>query len=270
MPRITAASLCSPLVDESRGPQLAQATTEALASALAPVFDLRKRYESLLGPLRLGSTAEADNHHPLGELVWVQALQLWVVAADHAIAWHDLLTRAGLQPFRAHGTLLRGCLESAVVCRWLVDPSADQNTRLGRAVGLQLDDFVERGKFEAATGSADREPVGSAARAKERVAELRKDAEDAGVKPIKPMGYVDLFDRYSVGGWLYRLLSAFAHGKQWALLASDRSRLRSVGGFIQGQVTASDDVSIAATRFGMDALEAGLADLERYYVSTGT
>jgi hypothetical protein len=81
------------------------------------------------------------------------------------VIWQRLLT-GGWQPFAAHMTLIRGAMEGAVACRWLIDPWQDSAERIRRGVALLLDDCGNRRDFERDFGidpAAIKPPAKSAA-----------------------------------------------------------------------------------------------------------
>lgn len=149
------------------------------------------------------------------------------VGMDHAEAWRLLAAGEDLPTF-AHFTLLRSVAEGAVIARWLVDKAVDSDERLRRGWGAQLADLEERRRMEdLATRDGLELPRGQGLLARERITDLEKEAKDARISPRKPLGITDLFARYATppkadlfgaGEALYRMLSAIAHGKQWALL----------------------------------------------------
>lgn len=244
--------------------------TAQLVRHLAEVEPLRERYGVLIRKEPApGSPASADLAGPryVADLPWVLSTQAWVVASDHALTWHALLTEAHAQPMRAHGTLLRGVIENAVITRYLVDPAADQGERFRRAAAFQLLDHRERAKFERSTGIdtvAARPPAKHAAdRAKDLIAEMHR----LGIAKVEPPKYTTLCGRYSAGEWIYQLLSAFAHGKPWALMVSELSEVVDVPDrpwSRGGLVTANDTLSLSATVHAMKALKEALSDLYRY------
>lgn len=150
---------------------------------------------------------------------------------DHGHAWRLLIEGDDLPTF-AHFTILRSVGEAAVTARWLVDEAADAQERARRAWGAQQQDLVERGRMEdLITRDGFDLPRGQGLLAKERMADLDAEARHAGVIPRKPLGVTDLFARYATppdadllgtGEALYRLLSAIAHGKPWALVPMAR------------------------------------------------
>jgi hypothetical protein len=91
---------------------------------------------------------------------------------------------------------------------------------------------------------------------------LREDGGEVRVCTIEAAygpGYSDVT-------WLYRLAIAFAHGKPWALHATSMGPDVPSGtaGVLHGTVAASDLVVIGTTLRVTDAVEAAVADLERY------
>ena len=100
--------------------------TAELRTMLGVVPVLRERQETVVraNSKARGSPADLDGQHRLGRFVWEIASQSLGVAGDHLEAWRRLIEEAHTQPGWAHMTLLRGAIESASLCRWLIDPTA--------------------------------------------------------------------------------------------------------------------------------------------------
>jgi hypothetical protein len=236
-------------------------TTALVRKLLAEVPALRRRDEAVVranakGP---GSPAELDGRHELG------------VAGDHLETWRLLIEDAHRQPGWAHLTLLRGAIENASFCRWLVEPTATSFERVRRGVAAQLNDWDERRKFEVAS-RADRLPrTGEGRTGRERVDELLGLRRAHGVAELQVPDFITLCATYAVAGDLggnavYGLASAFAHGKQWTLLVSESELPEGAHPNEPGprRVAASDVVSVGVTRCAVRTFEAAVADFERY------
>jgi hypothetical protein len=239
---------------------------------LALVDDLWRRTEAAArGPIRSHSLATADDALPNARFVPLYATQALLTALDHLLAWRELIER-GHVPIEAHMTLLRGALEGAVRCRWHVEARVHPGTRVGRGIAARRDDQHERRLFEASRESRARssELAGSKT-AVERLAEL--DDPDAVVARttagIRSVGYADttsLMTKYRLERW-YRLASAAAHGKEWALMATQLEPSIDVAmrpGIGAGMVSARDDVVLAFTSTTVRAVAQAVADLEHY------
>jgi hypothetical protein len=169
-------------------------------------------------------------------------------------------------------TLLRGSLEGSVLCRWLLDPAISGEERLRRGAGAQLDDYRERGKFERLRP----DPVAEGGMsAKQRIDELEHELKRRGLKAVQLLGPTELCARYALGStelgdgeFVYRLLSAFAHAKQWAIMpASDYAEHGPMGdlpGVELLAVRASHQVAGALTSIAMDTLRAAMDELFGY------
>ena len=247
--------------------------TALLRKLLAEVPGLNRRGEAIVranakGP---GSLAELDGEHRLGRYVWELAPASLGVAGDHLETWRRLVEDAHTQPGWAHVTLLRGAIENAAFCRWLVEAAATSAERVRRGVAAQLKDWDERRKFEEASG-ADRLPrTGEARTGRERVDELRRLRLAHGVTELQVPDFIKLCGTYAIaedlgGNALYRLASAFAHGKQWTLLVSESELPDGANPNEPGprRVTASDLVSAGVTLCAIRTFEAAVADFEHY------
>ena len=239
---------------------------DGLGDCLRHIPPMRDMHESLIkaGPAS-GSPAAIEVARPAGNNVWTLANQAWANASEHLLVWGHLLFDAEIHPRNAHATLLRSGLEGAVTARWLVDPKANGDERIARAVGLLLEDFDQRRKFENAVGAMA--PTHGGMLAVGRIDELKQEAAAAGIVPGRVPTMVERFDVYSEGNWLYRLLSAYAHGFQWSLLGSTLSESVPSAGVPDTtamKVTADGPFSLAATIWAVEGLSKALAELHAY------
>jgi len=214
-----------------------------------------------------GSEASRDSARPLGHHVAILATDHLSTGMEHLVAWRNLLV-AGSQPYAAHMTLIRGAMEGAVTCRWLVDPRIDSAERIRRGIALLLDDYGNRRDFERDWGITAVEPPAKSAA--DRIATLRADRDRAKIGHLAVPGPTSLFGAYS--GWspargrgAYRLLSAFAHGQQWKGLIL---RIDAVGADVPGgqvvRVSANDELAVAFTAFAVRVAGSALAELGSY------
>lgn len=160
-------------------------------------------------------------------------------------------------------------METACLARWLCDPSIRPSERLRRGVAAQLADLNERALVEDKSSQSSLPQV----LARQRMQTLRTDyaRRNLGKLPKVP-GHTRLVDMYALpkGGaeLIYRLLSAAAHGKQWAMLpmgsfaqlAVHRPRQSSHVARIQ----TNPAIAGMLTELSVWAVELALADVERY------
>lgn len=254
-------------MDPSTGQPMDKATFDTLVTAFGKATELGSRYEALVaaGPIP-GSRAADDFARPLGDLVWYQATGALVAGNDHAIAGYELLATAHLQPMRAHASLLRGALEGAVTCCYLVERSADQGERLRRACALQFEDYSDRADFERSGGIDKKILPPPAKHASFRRTKLVQDMKRHGIARNPMAGMTALSKKYAGGAWVYQILSAFAHGRAWGLLVSDLAKVadRDEPGTRGATVMARDDVTIALTTMTMKTLTTAMGELEDY------
>lgn len=215
-----------------------------------------------------GSPARADNTLASGELVFVFATQALGFAIDHLKAWESLIL-GGLHPAFAQMTLLRAALEGAATARWLLDLEVTPTERVGRGIASAVDDLIQVRRFEFSVGSTPSQvKPGEAADA--RIAELKRISLAAGIPDVRYPAATTLFEVY--GGdqgdavWLFRLVSAFAHAKQWAIAGTDRDERPATHppGVEGGYVTSSDQVVLFATTRTVELVRTALDDLDRY------
>jgi hypothetical protein len=221
-----------------------------------------------------GSLAALDNAFPDARWVGIFANQALGTSIDHLNAWR-LLVHGPMIPILAHLTPLRGSLEASVRCRWFVDASINSRTRVARGWAARRDDQVERGRFEASReGAGEARPATRGMSAADRIAALDSvreatlnSADDtAGVPSVGFTDTTALAITYGLERW-FRLSSAGAHGKEWALAAAALTPTADTTpppGVSHGIVSASEPVAHALTIEAVLAAQAALADLEAY------
>jgi hypothetical protein len=191
------------------------------------------------------------------------------VASDHLTAW-KLIVYGGLIPIYSPMTLLRAALEGAVMCRWLVDPRPEPLERVARGVAAQVADYDERRKWEAGIRAPAR-PARAGKSASDRLAELTAARDKDGIPVVRLPGMTDLAKRFGAPGYrdvsaYYRLMSAFAHAKPWALHATNLGPAvaTSASGWQGGPVTSSDTVLVGSTNLVAGLVETAVMDVEAY------
>lgn len=257
-------------IDETtQDPRTTAKLNELLARA--PVLFDRIVALSRAGPAPTSAAAE-DGSSPLGHHVRVLATDCLSSGLEHLVIWHRLLT-AGVQPYATHMTLIRGAMEGAVTCRWLIDPRTVSAERVRRGVALLLDDYRSRRDFERDLNlplDAIRPPAKSGA---QRYAELRDERDALRIGRVDVPTMTARFSGYAVpdgrqGRALYRLLSAYAHGRQWKALTMTLRALdagHETRGVRLTRVTAGDTVSVMTTAVAIQTAELAVAELAGYY-----
>lgn len=247
------------------------------ADTLARVPALIERYEGLIRADRATpSPATDDAGYPAGRSAWDLATSAWGSGGDNLLAWHHLRLGATVQPHAAHYTLLRGALEGAVTSRYLTDPYITPARRRRRAAAAQLEDYDERRKFEdAIQAPAFVAPAKSGA---DRLADFKQLLVDSNivraeeVDSLGTMGVTDRCQHYGLlsghdGSWLYRLLSAYAHGMQWQNIGNgqivEQFDAPSGDGVIV-KISARDEPVDGATIVAFHALDRALEELIWY------
>jgi hypothetical protein len=238
-----------------------------LATAFARIEPLNARTEALarMDPLP-GSLAAGDITVPHARFVLINAGRALAFAIDHLRAW-AAIAHGGVMPIFAPMTLLRSSLESASLARWLVEPAIDARTRVARGVAYQLQDHEERNRFEAA-GEILAPPGGKSAKA--RKDDLLTARERDGLPVVEVERPTSLARRYGPPGradrsWLYRLASAFTHGREWALLATNLGEGESAGeGIGRGYLSANEVMVAGATTLTVSQVERAIEAVESY------
>lgn len=239
--------------------------------ALARVEGLERRLQIVArAEAESDSRATADGASPHARYILMFSGMAMAVAVDHLVAWRRIAT-SGPIPIYAPMALLRGAFEAAVLVRWLVDRRVAASERVGRGIAAQLVDYEERGKFEADAKSPEERPSGMGKSARARHADLVAARRNDGIPIVPMLGPTALAGGYGVPGfrdqrWLFRIMSAFAHAKPWALNATTMGPVTAHGtpGLMRGAVTTSDIVIVGATTIVVDHVETALLELETY------
>ncbi len=253
---------------DTQDPRITSRLAEILAQALV-LFD-RLTATARAGALP-GSEAATDESSPLGRHLRIMAINQLTTGIEHLVMWHRLLT-VGVHPIGVHMTLIRGAMEGPVTCRWLTDPREDSAERIRRGVALLLEDYGNRRDFERDFGIAPDAIKSPAKSAAVRIRELQSERDAAKIGRTRVPGLTAQFDGYAGlpparGRAVYRLLSAWAHGKQWKDLTAKFEVVEDAvpvpGGRIV-KVTANDDLSVVLAALRMTTATKALDELEAY------
>jgi hypothetical protein len=157
------------------------------------------------------------------------------------------------------------------VGRWLCDPAIDQDVRIGRALGVRLDDYEQRLAFERRMGSRLPKPTGKARTAEERIEAFKSRLGE--VTPITMPNATELFGRFAVpdpkkleGERLFRVISAIPHAKMWSLpaLVTVTERVEQASGRLAAGMTPDESLVLGVTQVAMQVAADVLRDLESY------
>ena len=147
---------------------------------------------------------------------------LLVSAADHALALTRLLL---VKPVLAMApyTCVRGSLESAALSRWLLSNRIDSRERIGRSFAFRFEGLSQQLKLARA-----KHDTNSCDAILSRMDKLDAQARSLGYGPVvgKKGNRIGIAQRMPSATecirktldeeWLYRILSAMAHGQTWA------------------------------------------------------
>ncbi len=255
--------------DDNQDPAITARLAEALAQAPGLFDRLHAAAKAGAAP---GSEAAKDAAAPLGHHGQILAVDHLSSGIEHLVIWNRLLT-SGVQPNTVHMTLIRGAMEGAVACRWLIDPRADSGERIGRGVALLLEDYGNRHDFEHDFGLPVENLKPPAKSGADRRAELLAERTAHKIGVVKAPKMTALFGAYiglepGPGRAMYRLLSAYAHGMQWKGITTKNQAVDNAVPVPGGQlmkVTANDDLSLQMTVLGVRIAVAALAELLAYY-----
>lgn len=255
--------------------------TSKIQETLAELDRLEERLTRLRGGFEEGSRAAVDARARNGNLAWSFAAAAVQVAFDHLRGWRHL-HGSGMQPPFAHWTLLRAAVEGAVVARWLCSPETSAQRR-ARGLGAQLADFDQRQGFESRVATAMPRVRGPRVAASQRIDQLRTQAAADGISGQRLPGPTSLVALHAPPAELsgesvdaevlYRLLSAFAHGKMWAMpVLNDVVRGEKVAlapELAVTTVTAPADIVWLLTDWAVTCVRLAIADFERYSKRSG-
>jgi hypothetical protein len=245
------------------------ASAKELHAALDRVDGLVRRHAAVVRATPAsGSSGHADKLLPHARWLGLHSLRSIAVALDHLQAW-QLMVRGKTLPMYSPMTLLRGALEGSARCRWLIDASAQPLERVARGIAMQVDDYRERHAWELALPHLP-EQSETWQSAAGRLYAL-KAARDAAAIPTVPFpGPTYTAKHHGLGegadrSWPYRLTSAFAHGKEWALLAMTIGEgIVTEDGVRLGPVSSNDAFVAGMTRITVDQMELAIGELEDY------
>jgi len=162
-------------------------------------------------------------------------------AADHLSAFARLLS----EPIEALAcfTCIRSMLEMSAIGAWVLDPAISSHERIARVFAIRFDAIDQQLTFGRCT-QVDQHKIDEL---EQRLLDIDRDASLAGYSQLRnkkgavigigrPMpGATELIRDVLGDEWLYRLLSAVAHGHHWAIIqlgfedVSQQSPPHSVG-----------------------------------------
>lgn len=154
---------------------------------------------------------------------WCMAAQLIELGGEHVTVFVKTITEP-MEPI-ACWTCVRSMLESCALASWLLDPSIDERTRLGRVFAIRHEEMEQCWKYVRATGGSG-EDLQSI---EERIGEVEQVALKLGYPPIvnkrgkrfgigqKMPSATEVIKLMLDEEEMYRLLSAVTHGHGWAI-----------------------------------------------------
>lgn len=248
--------------------------TRRIAAELQRLGGLQDRLNALDKPER-GSRAAKSAKRPMGSLHSIFAIHSLVSAVDHVRAW-KMIWDAGQIPIGAHLALLRGALEGAAMCRYLVDVGVVYQERIRRGAVAQLEDWRQRERYERSAGIGIAKPWPTPGKSgAERVAQHVDRMRRAGMigleddpKKVRPPDMTTLMQANATEP-IWRLSSAFAHSSPWSglTLAWERSNRPSLDDSVRIKVQAQLQVAASATMMAMGTIDCALVELEAHYRS---
>jgi hypothetical protein len=244
-----------------------------IADLLEPVETYSLRVDALDHPKR-GSPAKQSAKYTFGNLHTTFATSSLASAVDHARTW-SLIIQGRAIPIGGYWSLIRGAMEGAATCRWLIDPKVDFQERIRRGAVMQLDDWRQRERFERSLGVGPDSPRDPKARwGFERVAETEAKmrrigmiAQDVKGRDVKPLSTTDRVQAYANES-MWRAASAFAHSSPWSMMLlqqDSKERFMNLEGSKRVLVSAGLEYAWYATVPALECIRLGLGELEAHY-----
>lgn len=145
-------------------------------------------------------------------------------AADHLSAFARLLS----EPIEALAcfTCIRSMLEMSAIGAWVLDPAISSHERIARVFAIRFDAIDQQLKFGRCI-QVDQQKIVDL---EQRLLDVERDASLAGYLPVRNKkgamigigmqmpGATEMIRDVLGDEWLYRLLSAVAHGHHWAVM----------------------------------------------------
>ncbi len=186
-----------------------------------------ERHEQRSSQPEAGSIMSQDIAHFGNDKPFANAMTLadlsFQYTHDHLSLFVRLLT-SPVDPLTSC-TIVRSLLETAAIGAWVVDPNVDTVTRVSRTYAIRFESIIQQLKVLQCTRGIPQSDIEKTA---SRVDFLANDAALHGVNVERVKGKVKLVGTRKLGPtdmikevldaeWIYRLLSAVAHGHHWAL-----------------------------------------------------
>ena len=208
-----------------------------IKSVIGQLPEMNARYERMAK----AETADGENQarrmleDPIASRGYHIASVHIASALDHLNLMASFIEQGELRPC-APFSVARTALENAAQASWLMDPDLDDNAQRKRAIGAQYADYEERRKAEDHLGEIPAGQVPAKQRRNDYMTAAATHADhtvtgdNGDIRPaVQLPSFLDLCEQQAPvvpggpsGGFLYRLLSAFSHGKQWSALAALR------------------------------------------------
>lgn len=209
------------------GPDYLRVMREALCRFYEEIRSFHADHGNDLAPGSPALKERVASPHPESLVTaWSMTTLLIEFGAQHVSAFVKTIT-APVEPI-ASLTCVRSLLESCALASWLLDPSLDARTRVRRVFAIRYEEMEQSRKYvQAAGGNNNHLKVIQELR--DRVVKVEQDAQNLGYSRVvdrkgKRIGIGEkmpsatevinlMLDEESH----YRLLSAVAHGHNWAI-----------------------------------------------------
>ena len=255
-----------------------QATILKMRQALEAVDGYVLRVDSLKGAAR-GSPAAQSAKRTFGNLHSTFAVSALANGLDHLRAWSLILNGPDL-PVSGFWALIRGGMEGAATCRWLVDPNVHYTERIRRGAVMQLDDWRERERFERSIGigidkvfpeGAGRSGAYRLATHVDRMRRAGLIAPDQDPRRVTAESITNLMRAYGSEP-LWRMASGFAHSSPWTGMLQELNAVTgmTVEGSRQVLLSANVDYAYVGTLSALKTAREALEEVEAHYRPRGS
>ena len=206
------------------GPDYLRVMREALSRFYDEIRNFHADHGNDLAPDSPAVNEKDESPHPASLIVaWSMATTLIESGGQHVTAFVKTIT-VPVEPIACF-TCVRSMLESCALAAWLLEPNIDAHTRVGRVFAIRYEGMEQYRKYVQAAGGSNNDLQ----IIRDRINEVEQDALNLGYNQVvnkkgKRIGIGEkmpsateviklMLDEESK----YRLLSAVAHGHDWAI-----------------------------------------------------
>ena len=209
------------------GPDYLRVMREALFRFYNEISSFHADHGNVLAPGSPAVNEQAASKHPVSLIAgWSIATMLIESGGQHVTAFAKTIT-APAEPI-ACLTCVRSMLESCALAAWLLDPRIDAHTRVGRVFAIRYEGMEQCRKYVQATGENNNH-LKVIQELRNRIDKVEQDALNLDYDRVvdKKGNRIGIGEKMPSATEViklmldeeskYRLLSAVAHGHEWAI-----------------------------------------------------